>query len=164
MKTDLVFLGRHINIASRTRRRWLVALIYAAITLLAFAWSFFFFRRSTPILGSLIIIAIVFVINSLGGRNEKGGLLPPFEIADERELHRRDHAHYLAYRFWDLSLLPALLAAALKSLLLPVISSPALRSLLIQLPYGLLVAAGVLYYTLPQAILLCSEPDMEPEA
>jgi hypothetical protein len=28
MKTELEFLGKQINIASRTRRRWLVALLY----------------------------------------------------------------------------------------------------------------------------------------
>jgi hypothetical protein len=34
MKTAFVFLGIRINIASRARRRWLVALIYAAFAAL----------------------------------------------------------------------------------------------------------------------------------
>jgi hypothetical protein len=40
-------------------------------------------------------------------------------------------------------------------------ANPALRAFFDQLPYELLVAAAILYYTLPQAILLWTEPDME---
>ena len=41
--------------------------------------------------------------------------------------------------------------------------APALRVFIDHLPYGLLFAAGILYYTLPQAILLWTEPNMEQE-
>jgi hypothetical protein len=40
---------------------------------------------------------------------------------------------------------------------------PAVRAFVDRLPFGLLIAAGILYYTLPQAILLWTEPDMEGE-
>jgi hypothetical protein len=33
-----------------------------------------------------------------------------------------------------------------------------------RLPWGLLIAAGIPYYTLPQTILLWTEPDVEEEA
>jgi hypothetical protein len=39
----------------------------------------------------------------------------------------------------------------------------ALRGCLMQLPSIILWATGILYFTLPQAILLWTEPDMEQE-
>jgi hypothetical protein len=42
-----------------------------------------------------------------------------------------------------------------------VAADPALRAFFARLPWGLLIAAMMLYYILPQAILLWTEPDME---
>ena len=41
MRTDFILLGTRINIASRSRRRWLVALVYAAFAVLVIAWCAF---------------------------------------------------------------------------------------------------------------------------
>ncbi len=39
-----------------------------------------------------------------------------------------------------------------------------MRAFLIHLPQMLIVATFILYLTLPQAILLWTEPDLEPES
>ena len=41
------------------------------------------------------------------------------------------------------------------------LAGPVLRAMLMQLPFDLLAATAVLYISLPQAILLWTEPDME---
>jgi hypothetical protein len=156
MKTDFVFWGMRINVASQARRRWLLALIYAGFAALIFA-------SLCGYANLLLLLGFVFVARFLGGRNYKGGLIPAFMSGDEREQHRRDHAYFLAYWWWDLALVPAFLAVALKNISYPAAWNPALRLFLDHLPYGLFVAAGILYYTLPQAILLWTEPDMEAE-
>jgi hypothetical protein len=40
-------------------------------------------------------------------------------------------------------------------------ASAAVQVWLDRLPWALMIAWGILYYTLPQAILLWTEPDME---
>ena len=169
MKTELVFLGKHINIASRARRRWLVVFIHAGFAALVTAWFFvcgdsaFFLpgHRRETMLTVLFMLASSQMIMFLGGRSYNGGLLPPFDSGDERELHRRDHAYYVAYKWWDLALLPPLFAVGLKINPFYPGWDPAVRIFVDRLPYALLVAAGILYYTLPQAMLLWTEPDME---
>jgi hypothetical protein len=158
MKTDLVFLGKHINVASQSRRRRLVVLIYVGLAALLFA--------SLCGNANLLIFFFTFVIVArfLGGRSYRNGLVPPFMSGDEREMHRRDHANFLSYWWWDLALLPAMAAVGLKNNPFYPAWTPALRVFIDHLPYGLLFAAGILYYTLPQAILLWTEPDMEPAA
>jgi len=81
---------------------------------------------------------------------------------DEREMVRRDHAHYLAYYAVGMSLIVAIIAGSFQGpppsgLLKPL----ALRAFLVPLPKVLLWATFFLYLTLPQAILLWTEPDME---
>lgn len=168
MKTELVFLGARIGIASRTRRRILVALIYAGFGALVTAWflvyensAFGFLAGGKSAFGLLLLIPFALLERFLGGRSHKGGLVPAFEGGDERQLHRRDHAYYAAYKWWDLTLIPAMLAVGLKNNPFYPAWHPALRVFIDRLPYGLLFAAGILYYTLPQAILLWTEPDME---
>jgi hypothetical protein len=158
MKTELFFLGRRINIASRSHRRWLVVGIYAGFVILVVSW-FVFYGRSTA--GWLIFLAFVLLCRFLGGRSYRGGLIPAFDGGDERELIRRYRAHYVTYEYLDLAFLPALTAAIFKANPHNMPTNPALHILFDQLPYGLLVAACILYYTLPQAILLWTEPDME---
>lgn len=161
MNTKLVFLGKQINVASQSRRRWLLVLIYAGFALIAI--SFVTSYRSYPILIS-VLLGWIFLSKLLGGRYYEGGLIPPAGQGDERDLRRRDHAYFVAYWWWDLTLFPALLAVGLKNNPFYPAWNPALRIFIDRLPYGLLIAAGILYYTLPQAILLWTEPDMEPEA
>jgi hypothetical protein len=160
MKTELVLLGQHINIASQVHRRLLVVLIYAGFAALVIAWCFLWWM---PTFGWLILLSAGALSYFLGGKYYRGGLLPPVDIGDEREMRRRDHAYFLAYSWWDLALFPALLAVGLKTQPFYAAWHPALRVFVDYLPYGLLIAAGILYYTLPQAILLWTEPDMEAE-
>jgi hypothetical protein len=166
MKTELDFLGKHINIASRSRRRWLVVLIYAGFAALVIAWFMLYGRSPFGLLSVLAFLAFGLLSRFLGGRTSRGGLLPPFESKenDERELRRRDHAYYTAYKWWDFALIPAFLATGLKYVPLSPSWSPVLGTFFDRLPWGLLIAAGILYYTLPQAILLWTETDMDPDA
>jgi ABC-type transport system involved in cytochrome bd biosynthesis fused ATPase/permease subunit len=83
---------------------------------------------------------------------------------DERELRRRDAAHWISYRYLGWVVIAAFFVAYLKNLLPNAWDSlhvpPAIFDTLI---YCLLMAAFVLVFTLPQAILLWTEPDMEAE-
>jgi hypothetical protein len=160
MKTEVVLLGWNISIASRRRRRLLVTLLYAACAALVIGVWFPLFKPTWA--RTLVILwACGLVFRFLGGRNYQGGILPPVDCGDERELHRRNHAYFLAYWWWDFTLLPALLAKGFRINGMPAAWNPGLRQFLYQLPLALLVASGILYYTQPQAILLWTEPDME---
>ena len=158
MNTKLVFLGKQINVASQSRRRWLLALVYAGFALLAI--SFVTFYRSYPILIA-VLLGWMFLSKLLGGRYYEGGIISSAGQGDERDLRRRDHAYFVAYWWWDLTLFPALLAVGLKNNPFYPAWNPALRTFVDRLPYELLIAAVILYYTLPQAILLWTEPDMK---
>ena len=82
--------------------------------------------------------------------------------SDERELRQRDRAHYQAYQALTFSLAGMWLLAIWK------LHAPRLLSWLSVsadvLLYGLVLAVIVVSLTLPQAILLWTEPDMEAEA
>jgi hypothetical protein len=79
------------------------------------------------------------------------------------ERNRRYRAHSIAYQYPDLVFLPALIATEWKANPHDMLLFPALRSFFDLLPYALLVAGCILYYTLPQAILFWTEPDLEAE-
>jgi hypothetical protein len=144
-----------IPFASQVRCRWLVMLVYAALALLLFAESTDYLR---PIISVclILIVGLMIIFTWIAGDMRTRG--------DEREMHRRDRAHYLAYRFLANGFVAALFACYFRG---PNPITPhlplALRDLLIQLPSTILWATGILYFTLPQAILLWTEPDMEEE-
>lgn len=188
MKAELVLMGKRVDMAPQAHRRTLVVLIYATLALLI-AGLFLADRWRTT--GYYLVFA-TFLINRLflGGYNF-GGLIKPFSgkpphrsdapppflmlalrvyqpepgrneyRSDERELQQRDRAHYQAYQglavmvavLWMLTgwntFAPKLLAWV-----------PGSAALLL---YGLALATVVLVLTLPQAILLWTEPDMEEE-
>lgn len=160
MRTEFLFLGIRINIASRDRRRWLVALIYAAFAALDAAW---FWLGGSSNVGFLLLLAFAILARFMGGRSYEGGLIPSDEAGDERERTRRYRAHYLAYNWLDLALFPVV--GAFIFLHGPDIKhlSLAAHLLLERLPWAFLMAVGILYYTLPQAIVPCFEPDLEPD-
>ena len=160
MRTDFVLYGIRINIASRSRRRWLVALLYAAFALLIVAWCAFDVQSTW----NFILFAVFILLSRfLGGRSYDDGLLPAFEGGDERERYRRYRAGYIAYEWLDLAFFPALIAAVVKMNPRLIPANAAAHMFLDRLPYGLLIAVGILYYTLPQCILLWTEPDLEAE-
>jgi hypothetical protein len=78
---------------------------------------------------------------------------------DERELHQRDRAHYLAYQGAGAAVAMILTVALFRSLFPEWFAWVTVPP--DELYFGLLLAVAVLMMTLPQAILLWTEPDME---
>lgn len=158
MNTQLAFVGRRIDMAPRIHRRWLVALIYLIFTVLIVAWSWFHSRYVGSFAAAGCMIAVValwvLILYLAGG---------PSEAADEREKRRWDQVRARAYPWLGYVLLLAVLTWPLHAIG-NAIPYPELHGILQQLPYGILMATGVLYYTLPQAILLWTEPDMDSGA
>ena len=153
MKTQVAFLGKHINMAPRVHRRWLVVATYAAFAAFIVAWSWF--SKSMFFAWCLIAVtAVSIMVSSLVGR--------PTDEVDEREAHRWDHVHARAYHTLGWALVLALFAGSVHTYV-SATTHPRLFAVLQQLPYSILMAAGVLYATLPQAMLLWTEPDMEEE-
>ena len=141
--------------ASQARRRQFVIGVYSVLAVFIGAALLGY---ANLVLAALMILAVRY----FGGRGYRSGLIPSFFEGDEREMIRRDHAYFLAYWWWDLALLPSLLAVALKNNRYFPLWNPTIQTFVRHLPYGFLIAAGFLYYTLPQAILLWTEPDVEP--
>ncbi len=82
-----------VRFESQARRRWLVALFYATVA----AFGFAPFSAHPNVLTVWIVsglsapFAILFIVFAwIAG--------DPRIRGDERETHRRDHAHYVAYR------------------------------------------------------------------
>jgi hypothetical protein len=192
MKTELVLFGRRFKMASRTRRRRLVVLVFASLA--AFIGCSWFVDRWHD----FSIVCIVFapsLVNRIffGGYDANcDGLVKPFDgnevysqfsrnkdtrrfrfyrwfmpwisirrlfHNDERDLRQRDHAHWLAYKRMSGLVGIAFIVAYLKNTKFysfDISSFP-----FDQVIYGLLIICYVLSSTLPQAILLWTEPDME---
>jgi hypothetical protein len=188
MRAELVVMGKRVDMAARTNRRVLVALVYAGMAaLMAGLWLLDGWRTS----GVYLIFTTLFVNQFILGGYAFGGLIKPFNgkaphqsdpqppflllglrvyqvpseeseyRSDERELRQRDQAHYQAYQVLAPVLVVIWVLAAWKlhaPRLLAWIPASADAML-----YGLVLAAVVVSVTLPQAILLWTEPDMEPE-
>jgi hypothetical protein len=188
MNAELVFFGCSISMAQRSRRRTLVVLMYGAFaTLMAALWYFTHWRGT----GAYVIWAAILACRFFLGGYYSRGLVKPFnskaprETAmpptllalklrvyqpvlaagdsayrnDERELHQRDHAHYLAFQAAGIALCVPMFVASLR------IIKPALLGWIPISPdemyYGLTLIGIILFLTLPQSILLWTEPDME---
>ncbi|HTZ89745.1 MAG TPA: hypothetical protein VMA71_05365 [Alloacidobacterium sp.] len=190
MNSEVVFLGRRISTARQLRRRVLVIAIYAALALLmAVLWATTGLRGS----GAYVIWAAILACRFFLGGYYAGGLVKPFngkapkqtEVPssllaiklriyqpvpadddaayrnDERELHLRDHAHYLAFQIIGVAVCVPMFIASMRLI------RPSLMSWIPMQPdaiyYGLTLVALILFLTLPQAILLWTEPDMEEQ-
>jgi len=186
MRAEIVLMGKRVDMAPQVHRRTLVVLIYATLAaLMAGLFLADHWRTS----GYYLVFA-TFLINRLflGGYNF-GGLIKPFSgkprhgneqpppflllalrvypprpgdseyRSDERELQQRDRAHYHAYQ-WIASTLALLWLLASWNAFKPHLLAwiPVSPSLII---YGVVLASIVVSLTLPQAILLWTEPDME---
>ena len=182
-------MGKRVDMAPRAHRRTLVVLIYAGLAVLMTGlWLADGWRTSSV----WMILASILVNRLILGGYAFGGLIkpftgraparpvepPPFLVLglrlyqpepgerefrnDERELRQRDHAHYLAYQVLAVSLIVVWFMAKMR------LSVPGLFGFLPMpadlLVYGMILAIVVAVLTLPQAILLWTEPDMEPEA
>ena len=188
MRAELVFFGRGWNMARRSRRRALVVAIYTALAgLFALGFALDLWRSS----GALMLFAALGACWLFLGGHYHRGLIKPFNgkpprnqdgvpspvqllfgmrfsadldedyRSDERELADRDRAHYLAYQG---------LGMALAVLWLPVMflgRNPhwleGHNLSLERLVEGMMLVCLALFLTLPQAILLWTEPDMETE-
>lgn len=159
MNTHLDVLGKHINMAPRLHRRWLVALFYLVAATLCLVWCSF---NPKEMLGAWIVCGCLILGTTLaiffsgiaGDMHARG---------DEREMHRREHAHFQAYSLFGKLLVAGLVANPFfrgHSPITPLVP-PALRGGMVDWTTALFMAIAILYFTLPQAILLWTEPDME---
>ena len=169
MKTDLLLLGKRIRMASRTRRRWLVGLVYAGLAaMMTGAWFLDHWHVSCIyLIGSGLVVSQFFLggygrgglVKLFGEWDQRPKSMPPQRSSpaqkmpegmnDERELHQCDRAHYQAYQWF-----------AITAFFLPMYASPIFLERIIHLSadqivylfYGGLMAAVILLFTLPQSI------------
>jgi hypothetical protein len=168
MKTDLVLFGKRFDVASRARRRRVVITFYAVFAvILVAAWlsgddpgGGWFTAAFTILVGPLLGGYLSF--NLFGSK----GLVDSFATkdSDERALKRRDQAHWLAYRHLGNVVIVAFLVEYLRhsSLLRYVQAIGMGPAWLERITYDLLQIGYILFLTLPSAILLWTEPDLEP--
>jgi hypothetical protein len=189
MRAEIMLMGKRIDMASRRRRRALVIVIYTVLAVLtACGWGIDHWRSTGALLYWAALLAcwlflggyytrgLVKPFNGKGPRNDEampsdlqlvfGLYRQPADDSeyrnDERELRARDHAHYRAYQGMGWALVA--LWAPVYSLILKPQWMARLTLNIDQIVYGIILIWLVLYTTLPQAILLWTEPDMEPEA
>jgi hypothetical protein len=190
MNAELILFGKRVSMARQVRRRWLVVLIYAALALLMVPLWYFTHWRGT---GVYAFWAAMLACRLFLGGYYAGGLVKPFSgkapkqtdapppllllklnvyrpvLADEdpayrndeRDVQQRDHAHYQAYQGVGLAVMVPWFITSLRLI------KPGLLGWIPMDPdemyYGLLMIVLTLFFTLPQSILLWTEPDMEEE-
>ena len=184
MRAELVLMGRRVDMALQARRRTLVVMIYAAMAaLLAGLW---FMDRLQNSWSWLFLLVVLLGRLFLGGYY-RGGLVKPFNnkpprqnpepppflavglrvysplpeddrsfLNDERELAQRDHAHYLAYQ-------AIAVAVVILWFLSGFVNKPGWAAAIVASLPGLTGTILLLIFTLPQAILLWTEPDMDED-
>ncbi len=152
-----------IRFESRARRRWFVVLFYALMAVLDLVCVNNRIHPPPSYLAAWIVIGLaIFVAASLIVFTWLAG---PCWRDDERETHRREHAFARAYRALGVFIVAVFLAVVGlfppgQNPIAPYLP-PVIRAFLIQLPLLLLFAIVFLYVSLPPAILLWTEPDME---
>ncbi len=185
MNAELDLFGRRISMARRSRRRAMTVLIYSFLAALVIAISA---NSHLNDMGAYVIWGAIFACRLFLGGYAAGGLVKPFNSKgqkdweappsllslklrvyqpisglgagyrnDERELHQRDRAHYWAYQILGVSILAPWIILAFPKL------GFLSQALAIQIGRGMLLASLALFLTLPQVILLWTEPDMEPD-
>jgi len=190
VRAELVMMGRRVDMARRSRRRLLVVMIYAVLAaLLIGLWFVDHWRvTGTYVFWAALLACRLFLggqysyglVKPFTGRGPRRTGMPPSLLLlklhlyqpvpspadsafrnDERELQQRDRAHYQAYQAlgiavvlaWFVSYMGMMRPALLTSL-------PLSRD---QIHYGLMLVTLMLFLTLPQCILLWTEPDMESD-
>jgi len=189
MRAELVLLGRRVDMARRSRRRVLVAGIYAGLALvIALTWWIGWGGTSAWVIWAVMLACRFF----LGGYY-RGGLVKPFAYRkavnadgppsllalklrvyqpvlradedafrnDERELIQRDRAHYLAYQTIGVLIAVEAMVASMRSLTPKLLGWIGMTAS--QFHYGISMVAIAMFLTLPQSILLWTEPDMEEQ-
>ena len=165
MNTEYSVGNIRIHFESRSRRRRLVVLVYAVMAVFDLRYAAYLVQgpdwlvRHVPwfvcLLGILFVVLFIVFTWLTNDIRLRG---------DERETHRREHAYAKAYRPLGYFLAAALFASFFRGLnpITPILPLT-IRAYLLQLPFMLLFAIVLIYATLPQAILLWTEPDMEAE-
>jgi hypothetical protein len=173
----------------RRSRRKLVVSAYTVLIL--FCAGSLFFARMEPLLYSWTIYATMAVAFFVFGGTGRYGLIKPFpnkpprpepdmvrlQLApltlgtpdesswknDERELSRRDRAHYQAYQVTGVLLMVLLVLSAFGLRTALGLRHPEWLSvsLALNLIFGVALIGSVLVVTLPAAIILWTEPDIE---
>lgn len=160
MNTEYAIGNIRIRFESQARRRSFVSLFYAAVALICLAWCSFNPKQNAGawiLSGCLVLLTgLAIVFSWIAGNMQAPG--------DERETHRREHAHLKAYSLFGRLVVALLIADAYfkgRNPITPLLPQ-ALRGGMVDWPSALFLASGLLYLTLPQAILLWTEPDLEP--
>jgi hypothetical protein len=160
VKSEYAVGNIRLHFESRVSRRCLVVVFYALLAAFDFAG---FSASAKDAAGGWIVAGCLMLVTGLaiiftwiaGDMRARG---------DEREMHRRDHAHYVAYRFLFYCVIGTFFASYFTGPNPVTPHLPAsLQGLLMQVPHFLIVGTVVLYFSLPQAFLLWTEPDMEAQ-
>ena len=192
MRAEIAFFGKRIDMSARSRRRALVVLMYLAFAvLLAILWNLtHLLQTGAWVIWAVIAACRLFLggyysgglVKRFNGKAPRQSEVAPTLLAlrlrvyqpilstdevsyrnDERELTQRDRAHYTAYLTLGAAVLLPMFVASLRTSgrdgkdLLDLLAIPSA-----EFYYGLTMIGVVLFFTLPQAILLWTEPDMEP--
>lgn len=160
MNTELAVGNLRIHFESRARRRGFVALFFSVVSVFCLAWSSFNPKENVGawIISGCMILGVVLAIifTSVAGDMRAPG--------DEREMYYRAHAYMRAHSVFSKIVVVALMVGYFFKGHNPVTSFlPAvLRGGMVQWSQALLMAIGLVYISLPQAILLWTEPDIDP--
>jgi len=151
-----------VDMARRTSRRWLVALVYVALLTI---WSSIWLldARGSRWASIVLLYAVLATTFCIFGGYGMRGLIKPFCVNrpfgrpawwnnDELDLQRRDRMHFYGYRVLMLMSVVLFVVTTVPDFAL---SPTAMRALV---AFVLLVG-----YTLPSAMLLWSMPDVERE-
>jgi hypothetical protein len=189
MRAELIILGKRLDMAPQAHRRTLVVLIYALMAALMTAFWFIDRWHTTGaemIFATILVNRFLLGGYNFGGlikpfsgkapRNRNIAQPSPFLLLtlhvypsysepeesdyrnDERELQQRDRAHYQAYQWLSVALVVIWLFVNFKNFTPKLLNwIPVPTDLL---TYGLALATIVVALTLPQSILLWTEPDM----
>lgn len=159
MNTEYAVGNFRIRFESQARRRWFVALFYTAVTVICLAWCSLNPKQIAGawiLSGCLVVITVLAIVFSwITGSMQAPG--------DEREMHRREHAQFRAYAVFGKLVVAVLIADVYfrgRNPVTPLLPG-ALRGGMVDWPSALFMASGLLYLSLPQAMLPWTEPDME---
>jgi hypothetical protein len=153
-----------IRLETQRGRRWAVAVAF-----LFPVFDFLFTFGDKPSI--LTLTHVVLLGGMLGGIGFQGpvkqfeaGFAKPF-LNDEYDLVRRDHAHYVAYKFWRGVLMVGSFAFSVFHWLAAGTHAAHWHLFPIeqQIFEALIVPAALAFVFLPQAILLWTEEDIAPE-
>jgi hypothetical protein len=192
MKTQFKIFGKRLNMAPQANRRTLVWVVYGLLAMFMTA-SWMSNPRGTDAAFISIVSGLLLWPTFGGRFQSKyylfgSGLVEPFdgnevldrkrrskwarffipEVGDEREvrnderaLRRRDHAHYVAFQsLGSLIALAFILKYFDSNSMLPTVLTPEWVNRII---FGILQISWIEIMSLPQAILLWTEPDMETD-